>query len=107
MRVYLTATRLPFCRYITDRSTTIASLITEACFGFIRAYNLLAAPLSSPHRVNATQSNGLRQHGHLRRSQLGLPAFPSVAAPFVALLLSLLTAVVWRAAVRRYRPTGS
>lgn len=38
---------------------------------------------------------------------LGLPAFLRFAPPLAALLLSLLAALVWRAAVRRYRSTGS
>ena len=42
-----------------------------------------------------------------RPDPLGLPGFLRFAPPFVALLLSLLAALVWRAAVRRYRSTGS
>jgi ABC-2 type transport system permease protein len=40
--VYLTAARLSFRRYITYRSATVAGVITNTCFGFIRAYILLA-----------------------------------------------------------------
>lgn len=42
-----------------------------------------------------------------RRDPLGLPGFLSFAPPVVALLLSLLAALVWRVAVRHYRSTGS
>lgn len=42
-----------------------------------------------------------------RPDPLGLPAFLRFAPPLAALLLSLLAALVWRAAVRRYRSTGS
>jgi ABC-2 type transport system permease protein len=42
-----------------------------------------------------------------RRDPLGLPAFLHFAPPVVALLLSALASLVWRAAVRRYRSTGS
>lgn len=42
MRLYLTAARLSFRRYITYRSATIAGVITNTCFGFFRAYILLA-----------------------------------------------------------------
>jgi ABC-2 type transport system permease protein len=42
VRVYLTAARLSFRRYITYRSATVAGVITNTCFGFIRAYILLA-----------------------------------------------------------------
>lgn len=38
---------------------------------------------------------------------LGLPTFLRFAPPLVAVLFSLLAALVWRAAVRRYRSTGS
>jgi len=38
---------------------------------------------------------------------LGLPALLRFAPPAVALLLSLAASLVWRAAVRRYRSTGS
>ncbi len=38
---------------------------------------------------------------------LGLPSFLRFAAPVVALLLSAVTGLTWRAAVRRYRSTGS
>ncbi|MGH6657143.1 MAG: ABC transporter permease [Actinocrinis sp.] len=38
---------------------------------------------------------------------LGLPPFLRFAAPAVALLLSAVTGLAWRAAVRRYRSTGS
>jgi ABC-2 type transport system permease protein len=47
--VYLTAARLSFRRYITYRSATIAGLITNTCFGFIRAYILLAMWHEKPH----------------------------------------------------------
>jgi ABC-2 type transport system permease protein len=40
--VYLTAARLSFRRYITYRSASIAGVITNSCFGFIRAYILMA-----------------------------------------------------------------
>jgi ABC-2 type transport system permease protein len=40
--VYLTAARLSFRRYITYRSATVAGVITNTAFGFIRAYILLA-----------------------------------------------------------------
>lgn len=49
MRVYLIAARLSFRRYITYRSATIAGLITNTCFGFIRAYILLAMWHEKPH----------------------------------------------------------
>ncbi len=42
MRVYLTAARLSFRRYITYRSASFAGAITNTAFGFIRAYILLA-----------------------------------------------------------------
>ncbi len=42
-----------------------------------------------------------------RPDPLGLPQWLRFAPPLVALLLSLLAAVVWRIAVRRYRSTGS
>ena len=42
MRVYLTAARLSFRRYITYRSATVAGVITNTCFAFIRAFILLA-----------------------------------------------------------------
>ncbi len=42
MRVYLTAARLSFRRYMTYRSATFAGAFTNTCFGFIRAYILLA-----------------------------------------------------------------
>lgn len=42
MRVYLTAARLSFRRYITYRSAAAAGVITNTAFGFIRAYILLA-----------------------------------------------------------------
>jgi ABC-2 type transport system permease protein len=42
-----------------------------------------------------------------RPDPFGLPAFLRFAPPAVALLLSLAAALVWRAAVRRYRSTGS
>jgi ABC-2 type transport system permease protein len=42
VRVYLTAARLSFRRYITYRSATFAGVITNTAFGFIRAYILLA-----------------------------------------------------------------
>ncbi|MGH6657142.1 MAG: ABC transporter permease [Actinocrinis sp.] len=42
MRVYLTAARLSFRRYTTYRSATFAGAFTNTCFGFIRAYILLA-----------------------------------------------------------------
>jgi ABC-2 type transport system permease protein len=40
--VYLTAARLSFRRYITYRSASLAGVITNTSFGFIRAYILLA-----------------------------------------------------------------
>jgi ABC-2 type transport system permease protein len=40
--VYLTAARLSFRRYMTYRSATFAGAFTNTCFGFIRAYILLA-----------------------------------------------------------------
>jgi len=40
--VYLTAARLAFRRYLTYRSATVAGVFTNTCFGFIRAYILLA-----------------------------------------------------------------
>lgn len=49
MRVYLTAARLSFRRYITYRSATVAGVITNTCFGFIRAYILLAMFREKPH----------------------------------------------------------
>lgn len=49
MRVYLTAARLSFHRYLTYRSATVAGLITNTCFGFIRAYILLAMFREKPH----------------------------------------------------------
>lgn len=42
MRVYLTAARLSFRRYMTYRSATFAGAFTNTCFGFVRAYILLA-----------------------------------------------------------------
>jgi len=42
MPVYLTAVRLSFRRYMTYRSATFAGAVTNTCFGFIRAYILLA-----------------------------------------------------------------
>src|SRR5581483_813983 len=42
VRVYLTAARLSFRRYITYRSAAAAGAITNTSFGFIRAYILLA-----------------------------------------------------------------
>lgn len=42
MRVYLTAARLSFRRYVTYRSATFAGVVTNTAFGFIRAYILLA-----------------------------------------------------------------
>ncbi|MBS2962935.1 ABC-2 family transporter protein [Actinocrinis puniceicyclus] len=42
-----------------------------------------------------------------RSDPFGLPAFLHFAAPAVAALLCALAAFVWRAAVRRYRSTGS
>lgn len=42
MLVYLTAARLSFRRYITYRSASIAGVVTNSAFGFIRAYILLA-----------------------------------------------------------------
>jgi len=42
VRVYFTAARLSFRRYITYRSATFAGVVTNTAFGFIRAYILLA-----------------------------------------------------------------
>ena len=42
-----------------------------------------------------------------RTDPFGLPGFLRFAAPVVALVMSLLAGAVWRAAVRRYRSTGS
>ena len=52
MRVYLTAARLSFRRYITYRSATVAGVITNTAFGFIRAYILLAMWHEKPHIGN-------------------------------------------------------
>ena len=49
MRVYLIAARLSFRRYITYRSATVAGVVTNTCFGFIRAYILLALWHEKPH----------------------------------------------------------
>ncbi|MBS2962934.1 ABC-2 family transporter protein [Actinocrinis puniceicyclus] len=49
MRVYLTAARLSFRRYITYRSAATAGAITNTAFGFIRAYILLAVWREKPH----------------------------------------------------------
>ena len=42
-----------------------------------------------------------------RRDPFGLPAWLQLASPGVAALVLLVTAVVWRAGVRRYASTGS
>lgn len=42
-----------------------------------------------------------------RHDPLGLPDFLRFAPPIVAVLFSALAAIVWRAAVRHYRSTGS
>lgn len=42
MRVYLTAARLSFRRFITYRSASVAGAITNTAFGFFRAFILLA-----------------------------------------------------------------
>jgi ABC-2 type transport system permease protein len=42
VRVYLTAARLSFRRYLTYRSAAVSGVITNTCFGFFRAYILLA-----------------------------------------------------------------
>jgi viologen exporter family transport system permease protein len=52
VRVYLTAARLSFRRYITYRSATIAGVITNTCFAFIRAFILLAMWHEKPHIGN-------------------------------------------------------
>ncbi len=49
MLVYLTAARLSFRRYVTYRSATVAGVITNSAFGFIRAYILLAMWREKPH----------------------------------------------------------
>jgi ABC-2 type transport system permease protein len=48
VRVYLTAARLSFRRYVTYRSATVAGVITNTCFGFFRAYILLAVWREKP-----------------------------------------------------------
>jgi ABC-2 type transport system permease protein len=47
--VYLTAARLSFRRYVTYRSATVAGVVTNTAFGFIRAYILLAMWREKPH----------------------------------------------------------
>ncbi len=49
MRVYLTTARLSLRRYLTYRSATVAGLITNTGFGFIRAYILLAMWREKPN----------------------------------------------------------
>jgi ABC-2 type transport system permease protein len=47
--VYLTAARLSFRRSITYRTASIAGVVTNSAFGFIRAYILLAMWREKPH----------------------------------------------------------
>jgi ABC-2 type transport system permease protein len=49
VRVYLTATRLSFRRYITYRSASAAGAVTNTAFGFFRAFILLAMWREKPH----------------------------------------------------------
>jgi ABC-2 type transport system permease protein len=49
VRVYLTAARLSFRRYVTYRSATLAGAVTNTVFGFIRAYILLAMWKEKPN----------------------------------------------------------
>lgn len=79
-------------------------LITEFPFGIYQRPLALTMTFAVPLAF-VTWEPSLYVLG--KRDPFGLPAFLEFAAPAVALLLSVLAALVWRAAVRRYRSTGS
>jgi ABC-2 type transport system permease protein len=79
-------------------------LVTEYPFGIYRRPMALMMTFAIPLAFITWQPS-LYVLG--RRDPLGLPAFLHFAPPVVALLLSALASLVWRAAVRRYRSTGS
>jgi ABC-2 type transport system permease protein len=79
-------------------------LITEFPFGIYQRPLALLLTFAIPLAFITWQPS-LYVLGH--RDPLGLPGFLHFAAPAVAALLSGVAALVWRAAVRRYRSTGS
>lgn len=79
-------------------------LITEFPFGIYQRPLALTMTFAVPLAF-VTWQPSLYVLG--KRDPFGLPAFLHFAAPAVALLLSAVAALVWRAAVRHYRSTGN
>lgn len=94
----------PDARETANSMTYGSELVTEYPFGIFGKPAALLLTFALPLAF-VTWQPSLYVLG--RTDPLGLPGFLRFAAPVVAAVLALLTVAAWRAAVRRYRSTGS
>ena len=94
----------PDMRETANTMTYGSELVTEYPFGIFGKPTALVLTFALPLAFITWQPS-LYVLG--RTDPLGLPGFLRFAAPAVAAVLALLTAVAWRFAVRHYRSTGS